>query len=189
MRTQSKIYLFMLILSGCIGDKSDDNNCLPPSISSLSYTYNGFIEGNHSVQGEVPSTTSSTIFDYNWATGSKFTEYGTDYLMINSNLLYEGKQSNRASLGVQIILPNSGVGKYNIANGRQNSLSLEYAPVWLGELVFSFYAGEVNITYYQCNRIIGTFSGALSAINDANDGELVSINVTDGKFDVKLRAQ
>jgi len=179
-----KIALSILILSGCIDNNNDNEKCLPPSISSLSYVYSGFIDGTHAVQGEVPSPETSIIHDFNWVVGSKFTEYGIDYMMINSNLVYKGKQSNSASLGVQIILPNNGVGKYNINNGRLNILSLEYTPVWSGELVFHFNSGEVNVTYHQCNRIMGTFSGALTAIND---GDIVAINVTEGKFDVKIQ--
>jgi hypothetical protein len=183
MKSPWIIALSMLVLSEC-GD--DDDKCLPPAVSSLSYTYTGDINGAYAVEGEVPVSTpvSMTIYDYSWAMGGTFGEFGTYWVAIHSNLVYESQHSGRASLIVQIHVPDKGVGKYNLPDHGLDFLSLEYSPAWNGELSFEFVSGEVNVTYYQCNRIIGTFSGELQGFDD---GEPVTIYVADGKFDVKVR--
>ena len=189
MKSLLTIALSLLVLTGCTDDDNDDNdiiNCLPPAISSLSFSYTGDITGTYSVQGELPSSTntSQTIYDYNWAMGGTFEEFGIKWVLIHSNLLYNSQNNNRTSLIAQMHVPDKGIGKYRLPSRGLEFITLEYSPSWNGELLFAFVSGEVNVKYYQCNRMMGTFSGELIGLNDGNN---VTINVTDGKFDVKLR--
>jgi hypothetical protein len=182
MKPIGYLIFWLLVLSGCNDD--NDAKCLPPAVSLLSFSFAGAIDGTYTVAGEAPSSASMNLYDYSWAMGGKFSEYGVNWINIHSNLMYQSQYSSRASLIVQMHVPDKGVGKYPLPNRGLDFLTLEYSPNMHGELLFEFVSGTVDVTYYQCDRIIGTFSGELQGYND---GELVVINVTNGEFDVKVR--
>jgi hypothetical protein len=166
----------LVIFFSCTKDDVPDEDCLPPATSSLSFSYSGEFTGSYSMMGEVPSSSSAIIYDYNWAMGGTFEEWGKKWIMIHSH---------HSGLSIQIHVPDKGVGKFSLPSDRNmDSAVLAYAPAWEGKIVMTFFTGEVNVTYNSCNRIMGTFSGQLSGVHDGNN-PVITIN--NGIFDVKLK--
>jgi len=180
---KTRLVFMLLLVWGC--KSNDDVQCLAPVVSSLSYTYTGDMSGSYAVQGEVPSSTlNQNIYDFNWALGGSFSEFKTDWILIQSNKRYTSPYKTNASLTTQLHVPDQGVGKYPLPNRGLELLTIQYDNGWDDELVFEFVSGEVDVTYHQCDRIMGTFSGELSAVQD---GKIFKITVTSGKFDVKIK--
>jgi hypothetical protein len=184
MKSKTLLACLLLLVLGC---QSNDDTvpCLAPAVSSLSYTYTGDMSGTFSVQGEVPAASGSqNIYNSNWALGGSFSEFKSNWILIQANKLYTSKYNGNASLATQLHVPDQGVGKYALPNRGLEFLTIQYDLGWDDQLLFEFVSGEVNVTYHQCDRIMGTFSGELSAVSD---GKFYTLKVSNGKFDVKIK--
>ena len=155
----------------------DDDKCENFSKSTLSFNYSGFLNDTFSVSGELPSSESTIIWQHNWAVGEYFSDFGKEWMSINANLLLNKGGSHI----FQIHVPNTGVGKYSIP-GRNDIITFNHWKISEPELFYEFLSGEVNVTYSECGRIKGSFTGIMK---DANGPD--TIEITDGEFDVKTK--
>ena len=145
-------------------------------VSSLSFDYSGYLNGNYSAIGE------ESVRNYygdtsDFASGNAFKEGGLQYLVIGAQR-YSG-QGNRDILQLELEAPKAGNNSipvydpyysvvYNVIEFNYNTDSSK---------IF-YISGHIELSTLALDRAIGTFHGS------AKDDDGNTITISNGKFNV-----
>ena len=166
---KSLILILSLFALHCCEDSPP---CGQAAVSSISFNYSGTQSGVYFAKGEVPSSDTTAIYNHQWAMAGLFSDFGEKWILLQSNLP-QGIEIE----GIQMHVPAAGVGKFKLPSDR----GLDFIIATSGSGL-DFISGEIEITYYQCGRVIGTFQGMLG-----NPSGTISMAMFQGAFDLKLK--
>lgn len=170
-QSRGLILSFLLIFLGC----SDKNIPCPEfGVSSLSYRYSGSLIGTYFAAGETPPQNTSYT-NLEWAFARTTNGLGKEWIQIYSHL----PANNNGGHFIQMHLLDKSTGKFNLPSDfGKDVLVFNDGP---DQTSYEFISGEINVTYYECERIIGTFHGEAKNPNGTD-----TITIQDGKFDVRV---
>jgi len=156
---------FMLL--GFFGCGERITPCNPEIENMLSFNYSGHKEGTYSGSVENADTL------VRWPRAERVEKDGFNLIVIASSHI------GTADLDLfQFHIPDQGTGNFHLpTEGGTDAVAFDL----LGSpLVYHFVSSEVNVDFYECDRIKGTFQGELLRTG------VDSLKITDGIFDLKI---
>ena len=190
--------LSIIFLTSCSKDNTTEipQDQLPPITTAGVNTAGCIINGKVIIpKNTVNSTSGFTSYGLNVLRGTNFNNipYGNDYFSIKFANLSDG--GNSYWIYIHLNNLNNGVGNYNVgqsnaefysdaSNNPQILVRETYNNVSGKTFLSSPNSGTINITRFdfQNSVISGTFNAIL--YNQSNTSEI--IQVTDGRFDIKI---
>lgn len=177
---QLLFFLAVCLMFLCLACKKDTDQ----APGSLSFNYNGMVNGHFSAVGDLPEPPPSNGIIYHEHTSAERIDHFTNafdpsssepWISITAN--FPTSQSLPVSNFIMFLFPQMGVGTFPLFNDWRGTQLL------LDENLYSFVDGSVSVTGYDKGRVKGTFQGNARAGGDPAK----QVRITDGQFDIKIK--
>lgn len=174
---KSLVFVLLIFLLNC---KENEEVCRDDTTSTISFDYDGAFNGHFSASGLIPYPYSGNVHVEEWAGAKKYNDFGYESLGIHANIPVDGT-IEPYNLQIEIPYPQKN-GVYNIP---PDTYSVFLFGGELSEFQFTFISGEIEISFYNCNVVRGSFYGRLKSMDYSKTEN--ALDIRNGAFDVRLR--